>query len=90
MTKFQIRYGLGGSFGELCEWEIIDAKNLDEAMDEAYQKSIEVYESYEGLYGLPTIDEVMESEGVNRQQALEIYEEERESWLDYEARTTDD
>ena len=87
MKKFRIRYGLGGGFGgcEMQDWEEIEAKDFDEALDIAYQGACDEYESYLGLHGIRDIDEIMEEDGVDEEEAQEILIDDRESWVDYEA-----
>ena len=86
--KFEIRYGLGGGFGgvENMEWEEIEAFNLDEAIRWAYEEACQVYESYEGTNGLRTVEEIMEEDDCSEKEAEIAWDDERESWLDYEAR----
>lgn len=86
--KFKIRYALSGGFGgvENVDWEEIEADNLEDAENQAYQSAIEEYESYEGMHGLRTTEEIMEEDKVSEDEAYEIYKEEREGWLDYEAK----
>lgn len=79
--KFEITYGLGSSFG--METDEIECENEREAENIAYQKAVEEYESYAGMYGLRTEDEIMEEDGVDADEAYEIYVDERESWLDF-------
>jgi hypothetical protein len=86
---YQIRYALGGGFGgaEKQEWEDCpEAVDLDDAIDIAYGKACEEYEMYDGLYGLRNIEMIVEEDEVDESEAQSIWEEERESWLDYEAR----
>lgn len=85
---FQIRYGLGGGFGgtRYLEWEDSCAETKEQAEEEAYQGACEVYESYDGFYGLRDVGVIMEDEECDEDEAAEIWEEERESWLDYEVR----
>lgn len=88
MIHFEIRYALSGGFGgcENKDWEPVEADNIEEAEDIAYQHACEEYESYVGLHGLREVDEIMEEDGVDMEEAVEIYNDERESWIDYEAR----
>lgn len=88
MPKYQIRGALGGGFGgvENVEWETIEAENMEEAQDEAYRVACETYDSYDGLYGLRSVSMIEEEEGVDESEAEEIWAEEREAWLDYDAR----
>lgn len=83
---FFMRYGLGGGFGgcESCEWEECDATTEDEAYKEAWLRACEEYESYEGMYGLRTIEDIMEEEDLDEEEARTAYNDEMESWLDYE------
>jgi hypothetical protein len=83
---FEIRYGLGGGFGGMGDWEDAYAKTLEEAELEAYERACELYESYEGMYGLRTAEEIMEEDDCSEDEAIMTYEEERESWLDYDVR----
>lgn len=88
--KFYIKYGLGGGFGG-ANWEedrkgnriVHEFKNKKDAERYAYQMAIEEYQSYEGLHGLRTIDDIIEEEGVDFDEAESIYNDEMESWLDY-------
>jgi len=81
--KWLISYGLGGGFGGANNFEIIDASSEDEANSYAWEMACQDYESYVGLHGLRTQDEIMEEDDVDQETAEEIYNEERESWLDY-------
>lgn len=88
--KFEIRYGLGGGFGgcENKDWEPIEADSLEEAENEAYEQACQEYEMYEGMHGLRSAYQIMEEDGLDEDEAEEEWREERESWLDYEARET--
>lgn len=88
MPKFEIRYGLSGGFGgcENKDWEVIEAKDESDAIHQAWLLTCEEYDGYAGLHGLRSLDEIMDEEGVDEDDALDIYREERENWLDYEAR----
>jgi hypothetical protein len=86
MKKFIIFYGLAGGFGGADSYEVVYAKDKNEASEMAYQAACETYESYEGYHGLRTVDDIMQEEGIEDEdydQADEIYAQERESWLDY-------
>lgn len=79
-----IGYGLGGGFGGQRNFEVIEADNEEQAEKVAYESACEEYESYVGMYGLRDISQIMEEEEVeDEDEALQIFEEERESWLDY-------
>lgn len=93
MSKFYIRYGLGGGFGgcERMDWEEVLCGSLDDAQQEAYQAACEEYESYAGLHGLREIEQIIEDakededECLSEEEAEEIFKEERDGWLEYEA-----
>ncbi|MFW6047246.1 MAG: hypothetical protein ACOCP4_05620 [Candidatus Woesearchaeota archaeon] len=83
--KFQIKYGLGGSFGgtEFVEPEVLEFETEREAENYAFEKAVEEYEMYEGTNGILSTDDIMEEYKVDYEEAMEIYLDERESWLDY-------
>lgn len=72
-----ISYGLGGGFGEARNFEVIQTNSLEDAEKWAWKNACEEYESYEGMYGLRTVDEIMQKD--------EIEDEEEAIWLDYSA-----
>jgi hypothetical protein len=81
-----IGWGLSGGFGGIRNYEVIQTSSLEEAEKDAYQRALEEYESYSGHHGLRSVDDIMEEDGVEEQEAEEIYNEERENWLDYVAK----
>lgn len=83
---YEIRYGLGGSFGGAGEWESVDVASMEEAEQAAYEAACEEYEMYDGLHGLRNVSMIMEEDGFDYEEATEQWCEERGSWLDYEAR----
>lgn len=87
MKRFRIRYGLSGGFGgcEMQDWEEIEADNLEEANNIAWEKACEEYDSYLGMHGIRDIDEIMDEDEVDEDEAEEILNEDREGWIDYEA-----
>jgi len=85
MTLYKVKFGLGGGFGGARESEILDCESLEEAENAAYLLALEYASQYEGMYGLPNFDEIMEEEGCSEEEATEIYYERLEDWLDYEA-----
>lgn len=80
-----IGWGLSGGFGGIQNYEVIEASSVQEAENDAYQRAIEEYENYSGYHGLRSVDDIIEEDGVDESEAEEIYNEERESWLDYVA-----
>jgi len=82
-----IGYGLGGGFGGQQNFIVIQADNEDDAEKQAFESACEYYESYAGSNGLRDISEIMEEEGIeDEDEAIEVFEEEREGWLDYSAK----
>ena len=86
MKKFEIRYGLGGGFGGAGDWEEIEADSLDDAINQAYEYACQEYDQYDGLHGLLTINDIMEEEGCDYDYAEQVWMDDRESWIEYEAR----
>lgn len=85
MEYFIINHGLGGGFGGANNYEVIETGNLEEAEKWAYENACEDYESYLGLYGLRDIEQIMEEEECEEEEADEIMREEREGWIEYNA-----
>ena len=83
MPKYKIFYGLSGGFGGASEGEIEEFENEDIATEYAFSCACEKYDNYVGLYGLRDIQEIMEQDEVDEDEAEIIFNEERESWLDY-------
>lgn len=54
MAYFKITYGISNDAYE----DYIEAKDLDDARDYAYQQSIATYETMEGLHGIPDVYEI--------------------------------
>ena len=82
---FIIGYGLSGGYGGIHDYEVIEAENLEEAENHAYEKACEYYESYIDGANLRDTDHIVEEEGVDEEEAYEIFCEEREDWLEYVA-----
>lgn len=87
--KFKIYAGLAGGFGGAEYLYTEDFESEEKASEYAWEMAIESYESYEGLHGLRTTEEIKVDEEVEFEEALEMYEEERESWLDYYVKKVD-
>ena len=83
--KFLVKYALGGGFGgtEMVDGEILEFDSFVEAEDYAFEMACQEYDSYAGLHGLRDIDEIMEDDDVNEDEAESIYNDDRESWVDY-------
>jgi hypothetical protein len=85
MEKYFISWGLGGGFGGANNHDIIEADSLEEAENVAFESAVEEYDNMAGLHGLRTVFEIMDEDGVDEDEAIEIYVEEFESWIEYGA-----
>ena len=83
--KFWIRFG---SINGMADWEEIEAGDLKEAEEIACQQACEDNETYEDLHGCRSVTTIMEEDDLDEDEADRVYEEERDSWIDYEASTT--
>lgn len=84
---FIIGSGLGGGFGGQKNFEVIEADSLEDAEKWAWENACDEYGSYAGMHGLRDINQIMEEEEIeDEDEAKEVYEEERDSWLDYSAK----
>lgn len=79
---WELYAGLGGGFGG-ANYTRDFVGTYEEAMREAELDAISEYESYEGLYGIRSIEDIMEEDGLDEEEAEVVYNDERESWLDY-------
>lgn len=80
--EWMVFAGLGGGFGGATEQGMFIGTE-DEANMEAWRLSTDEYEGMVGMHGLRDTDEIMEEDDVDYEEAQQIYNEERESWLDY-------
>ena len=81
-----IGYGLSGGFGGARNFEVIQVDSLEDAEKWAWESACEDYENYAGSNGLRGVSEIMEEDEIeDEDEALQVYEEERENWLDYSA-----
>lgn len=90
LKKYKIYAGLGGSFGGANLIDTIFCKSEYEAETVAREHALNIYESYEGLYGLKTWDDVREDlmesgEDFDDDIVSEYYDEEVEGWISYYA-----
>lgn len=95
MPNYRIFAGLGGGFGGATYEETSEFRNEDEAMNYAYSKAVEEYESYAGMHGLLDYDgcrEDLEESGfledtISENEIEDMIENHyishMESWLDY-------
>jgi hypothetical protein len=83
---FILGYGLAGGFGGIQYYIVAEAKDLADAEDQAYSLACEYYDGYAGSNGLRDTAEIMEEDGIETEdEAQQVYNDERESWLDYTA-----
>ena len=89
MKKFRIFAGLEGGFGGPNYVKTCLYKNKEDAEQDAYQYAIEEYESYAGLHGIRSLNDIAEEEDLDLdderdlKEAEEIYNEDLESWIDF-------
>lgn len=83
LQDYNIYAGLGGGFGGATYIETIEDSTLQEAEEYAYECACQEYEDAVGLHGIRTIVDIMEQDGLDEEEAVEIFEQERESWIDY-------
>lgn len=82
---FIIGWGLGGGFGGIRDYEVIQAGSIEEAEEWAFENACENYDRYVGSNGLREIGDIMEEEEVDEEEACDIFAEERENWMEYYA-----
>ena len=80
---FIVGYGLGGGFGGIHDYVVVNAPDHDSASGEAYEMACEEYENYAGMYGLSSYEECLEEAGGDHDQAEYLYNEERETWIEF-------
>lgn len=83
--KFIIKYGMGGGFGGAIAEEEVVAEDHEEAELYAFEAACEYYEMYVGLHGIRGTDDIMEEDGCNEDDAQDIFNEERDTWLEFYA-----
>ena len=90
MKYFKIEYSCGCGFNE----GYIIADSFEEAEKEAYRLAADNYESYAGLHGIPSIEEIakdtfdMPFSELTEDEVYDVeleYYEQMESWLSYSA-----
>ena len=89
--KYKIYAGLGGSFGGATYQHTDEFETDEDALDFAYGLAGLMYDSLEGLCGLPNWeaarDELSKAYGPDEEPSeddiYEFYMERRDNWLDY-------
>jgi len=79
MAQFQIEYGIGGGYN-VNHKEVIEADNLDEAQQIAYEQSVEVFESYNVFGRQNNVDDFEDEDDCQA-----AYDEEVDRWCSYSA-----
>lgn len=79
---YNIYAGLESGFGWAEYVGTVDTI-ADEAKTIAYEMAKEEYTFYEGSHGIRSIDQIMEEEEVDEDEATNIYLDEVESWIYY-------
>lgn len=82
-----VYYSGGNGMGE--EYEKFEGTEK-EASDYCYNQACESYDSYAGVHGIRDIDEIMEDDEVDYDEAEQIYNDDRESSIDYRYEIYDD
>ena len=89
LKYYIIMYGMGGGFNQRYH-EVVKAKNLEEASDLAYEMACEEYGCYSGSHGISSLSEIAEENDLDpiddNDEIDEIYNEEREGWIDHWAK----
>ncbi len=87
MTVKLTYYKISGGVWNSEEFEeVTAAKDYDTAIHEAYLMALESYDSYAGLHGIMSEqDYIDEGEAENYDEAWELYREDRENTVEYEA-----
>ena len=87
MPQFKIKYtGTSNCGVRFCDWEVIEAKDLEAAEQWAHEAAIDDYDQYEGSQGYDNADTFLENgEADNEEEAEQMYHDARESWLAYVA-----
>ena len=96
MPKFKIFAGMGGGFGGPEYHMTGEYPNRDAAMKDAFDLAVEEYESYAGLHGILSWDDVYQElvdEGYidtiddeeTERMVDDAYQEAIESWITYNA-----
>ena len=94
--RYNIYAGLGGSFGGATYQGTGDFSSRESAEEMAYQYAVEEYEMYEGYHGILDWYDVAENNNLdpddenNESEIDELYNEEKESWMEYYAILTEE
>ena len=79
MPQFKIKYSGTSNCGvRFCDWEVIEAKDLEDATNQAWQLAIEDYDQYEGSQGYRNAEKIMEDAEEDGEEYT--WEEAEEMW----------
>lgn len=90
MAQYKIYAGLGGGFGgaQYIGTETFETEQA--AYDYAFECACEEYDSYEGLHGLTSYNDIYENpedygldEDFSEDDVIDAYRDERENWIEY-------
>lgn len=82
--KYFIEYGVGGGINSKNS-EVVDFESEEKASNYAWEMACQDYDNYAGMYGIRDINDIIDEDGVDEEEAEMIFNDERESWLDYSA-----
>jgi hypothetical protein len=81
--EFNIYAGLSGSFGGARYVGTVDCGDVIQAEDIAHEQAIEEYESYAGLHGLLTWNDIKDENPEESDDDIDLmYLEEMENWIE--------
>ena len=81
-----VYYITWGNYVAGMDKQLIRADNEEDAIDEAYQLSLETYDSWAGLHGLISLSDIMEENpDLSDEDAEDQYNQERENYAEYSA-----
>ena len=83
LPRFIIRFSVG--MGDE-DHKIISAHDLTSAIDYAYEEACQMYEAYDGMHGNQSVEEIMQEEKICGTDAFQIWRENRENVLEYDAK----
>lgn len=89
MPYYKIYAGLSGGFGGAHYQYTDEFDDIEEASVASWEYACEIYENYAELHGLRDISDIMEEENCSEDEAWEYYQEDRESWIEYYVKETD-
>ena len=85
MAKFKIVYGVRTGMPDTIKHQVIYAKDIEEAESICRKLVYSLFSLYTGNYGLREVVQIMREEEVDELRAEQIFKEERERRVIYEA-----